>query len=164
VSDAPTRIVRVADVPALIPELAHWLWEAFWRHDGHTEAETADWLATANVPRGIPQCFVAVQDARPVGVASLVRHDLPERPDLTPWLANVFVPPEARGRGLASRLVRRVEQAAAEIGTRTLWLYTGTAEGLYTRLGWETVEIFQRYGEPHKLMRRHFAASTPPEG
>lgn len=159
-SDAPARIVSIAEAPALIPILAHWLWEAFWRHDGHTEAETAAWLATAIVPSGPPQAFVAVENAKPVGVASLVRHDLEERPDLSPWLANVFVPPEVRGRGHASRLVRRVEQAAAEGGIQTLWLYTWTAEGLYARLGWETVETFRRHGEPHKLMRRHLAETV----
>jgi hypothetical protein len=40
-----------------------------------------------------------------------VAHDLDERPDLTPWLAGVFVFPEARGRAHVVHLIQAVEAA-----------------------------------------------------
>jgi GNAT superfamily N-acetyltransferase len=50
----------------------------------------------------------------------------------------VLVRPEFRGRGYSAPLVGHVEAAA---DSSVLWLYTWTAEPLYTRLGWERVGL-----------------------
>ncbi|MFC4105882.1 GNAT family N-acetyltransferase [Micromonospora zhanjiangensis] len=61
-------------------------------------------------------------------------------------LTRVFLAPAARGRGLAARLVRRVEQRAAGLGVRTLRMDTRAdlieARRLYARLGYREVEPF----------------------
>jgi GNAT superfamily N-acetyltransferase len=64
---------------------------------------------------------------KPVATASFVAADLASRPDLTPWLASVFVDLPYRGRGHAALLVRRVEDAARAAKTETLWRYTPDA-------------------------------------
>ena len=102
----------------------------------------------------MPRTFVLLVDDEPVGTASLVAHDLDERPDLTPWLAGVFVAPHARRQGYAVQLVRAVEQEARKASVSTLWLYTNTAERIYARAGWQTVEIVQHDGKSFSLMRR----------
>ena len=102
----------------------------------------------------MPRSFILLADGEPVGTASLIAHDLAERPDLTPWLAGVFVEPGARGRGLAAHLIAAVEQAARRNGVATLWLFTRTAEQVYIRSGWRTVDIVQHMDEPYVLMRR----------
>ena len=154
-----TRIIGIADRPDLAPLLAGWLWEAFWRHDGHTLAEVEAVLAAGTIMRGPPQTFILLLDGVPSGTASLAAQDLDSRPDLTPWLAGVYVVPEARGQGLAQMLVGAVEDAARASGTRTLWLYTRRAERVYLRGGWQTVEYFQRHDAPHALMRRELHGS-----
>jgi GNAT superfamily N-acetyltransferase len=58
------------------------------------------------------------------------------RLDLSPWLAGVYVVPEARRRGIASSLVRYAESFAAEVGVGRLYLHTDGSESLYQRLGW----------------------------
>jgi GNAT superfamily N-acetyltransferase len=83
----------------------------------------------------MPRTLVLLADGEPVGTASLVAHDLDERPDLTPWLAGMFVAPHARGQGHAARLIAAVEQEAAAASISTLWLYTNTAERVYARGG-----------------------------
>jgi len=55
---------------------------------------------------GPEQCFVLLVDEVPVATASFVHPDLPSRPNLTPWLAGVYVQPEFRCRGFASHSVR----------------------------------------------------------
>ena len=88
--------------------------------------------------------------------SSLASKDLDERPNLCPWLAGVFVTPEARGRGHALRLVSAVEAACRDAAIQTVWLYTSTAEGLYRRAGWQAVEYLQRQGKPTvTVMRKH---------
>jgi hypothetical protein len=84
---------------------------------------------------GPPQTFVLLVNEQPVGTASLVAHDMDERPDLTPWLAGVFVIPEARGHRHPIRLVQSVEAACRSAGVGTVWPHTTNAERVYARVG-----------------------------
>ena len=102
----------------------------------------------------MPRTFILLADGEPVGTASLVAHDLDERPDLTPWLAGVFVEPHARGQGYAGRLISAVEQEARGASLPTLWLYTNKAARIYARAGWRTVETVQHRSQPFALMKR----------
>jgi N-acetylglutamate synthase-like GNAT family acetyltransferase len=75
-----------------------------------------------------------------MGSASLVRHDMDTRPELTPWLAGVFVAPEYRRRGVGAELVRRVMTEAGVQKVQTLYLYTVHSEAFYANLGWSLQE------------------------
>lgn len=148
-------IVSTSERPDLVAVTARWRWQAFSRDTGRP---LADVLAVANRTAAmrclIPRTLVLLVDGEPVGTASLTAQDLEERPDLTPWLAGVFVVPHARGQGHAGRLVAAVEQAAKSGSIPTLWLYTNTAERIYARAGWRTVETVQHNGAAVALMRR----------
>lgn len=98
--------------------------------------------------------FVLLDDDKPIGTACLSVMDLDTRPDLSPWLASVYVVPEARRRGHAAQLVRTVERIAIARGHRTLWLFTWEAAPLYARLGWLVAGEETQHGEYVTLMRR----------
>jgi GNAT superfamily N-acetyltransferase len=110
------RIETTYGRPDLARIVAGWLVAEFGYPGGRTlEQVVARILAPPNGPE---ETFVLFEQDRPVGTASLSHDDLASRPDLTPWLAGVFVEPAARGRGHASALVRRVEAFAAAAGCR----------------------------------------------
>ncbi len=147
------RIAAVSERPELAPVAAAWLVDAFHRHPGGCTAEEMEALILAP-PVGPEDTFVLFDGDEPAGTASLTREDLEARPDLTPWLAGVFVRPGFRGRGHAAALVRRVEASAAAASVPVLWLYTATAEPLYARLGWRRVGTERDKGKEVALMRR----------
>jgi GNAT superfamily N-acetyltransferase len=159
---ATEDVVRTAADPDLVPIVARWLWEAFWRTDGYPLHHVHGLVGAANAEVGPPQTFVLLIDGEPVGTASLVAHDLAVRPDLTPWLAGVFVAPEVRGRGYVGRLIGAVEAASRAAAIPTLWLYTTAAERIYARAGWRTVETFEHSGEPAVLMCRDLQCGHSP--
>jgi GNAT superfamily N-acetyltransferase len=148
-------IAPLSERPELAPLVAAWLVDAFHRHPGGRTVEemTALLLAPPVAPE---ETFVLLEGDRPVGTASLAHGDLAARPDLTPWLAGVFVEPASRGRGHATALVRRVEAFAAAARVPVLWLQTWTAEPLYARLGWERAGLERDRGRGREvvLMRR----------
>jgi GNAT superfamily N-acetyltransferase len=151
----PISIVSTADCPDLAPLTASWRWDAFFRHTGTPlDAMVAEANQTAAAASYIPRTFVLLVGAMPVGTVSLAGHDFEGRPDLTPWLAGLFVAPEARRQGHATRLIAHVEQYARNAAIPVLWLYTNTAETLYARAGWHTVETVRDDGRPFALMRR----------
>jgi GNAT superfamily N-acetyltransferase len=154
--EMPHRIVTLSDQPELAELVASWILTEFG-HPGSPSLEvmTALYLAPHDGPE---ETFVLFEGDTPVGTASLSRTDLPSRPDLTPWLASVYVDPEFRGRGYASTLVRQVEDLARTASVATLWLFTWTAEPLYARLGWERVGIERHRDQDVVLMMRDLTA------
>lgn len=149
------QIVSTAERPDLAAVTARWRWEAFYRDSGEPyDVVLQGARRTAAEAGPVPRTLVLLVDEEPVATASLTAADLDERPDLSPWLAGVFVVPHARGRGYAGHLVAAVEQMAREAGFLTLCLYTSAAERIYARAGWRTTETFERRGKAFALMRR----------
>lgn len=150
----PPSIASTSDRPDLVEVTARWRWEAFIHDTEPFEDVLKRAQRTSSMGLTIPRTLVLLVDDEPVGTASLTAHDLEERPDLTPWLAGVFVAPHARGRGYAAQLVAAVEGEARKASISTLWLYTNMAERIYARVGWRTVETVLHHGKPFALMRR----------
>lgn len=146
-------IVTVSGRPDLAPVVAAWRVNAFFNYPGGYTVEEMTALIL-EPPVGPEETFVVFDGDQPVGTAALITTDLETRPDLTPWLAGVFVQPEFRRRGHATTLIRQVEAFALAAGVHVLWLYTSTAETLYTRLGWQRIGTETEAGEEVVLMRR----------
>ncbi len=154
-------VTTIAKRPDLLPVVAGWLWREWWRQRGRSLEQTQAIYAACCAGVGAPQTFVLLADETPAGTATLARRDLEERPDLTPWLAGVFVVPEVRGRGYVTHLLAAFDEACRTASIRTAWLYTNTAERVYLRGGWQVAEIVQRQGKrPTTLMRRDFTSET----
>lgn len=149
------RVTTIRERPDLLPIVAKWLWREWWEQKGRTLEQVQAIYADCIAEKGAPQTFVLLEGALPVGTVTLARKDLDERPDLTPWLAGVFVIPDRRGRGYAYHLFTEFERACRAASVEVAWLYTNTAERVYLRAGWERVEVLQRPGKlPITLMRR----------
>ena len=141
-------IEYLADHPDFGATLAVWHFEQWGRADspGHFEGDSVEQrlrlLREAANRRIIPTVFVALLDSQVAGSATLGASDLETRKDLTPWLKDVFVTPEFRRRGVASMLVRRAVQEAADIRVREMYLFTTGSwrEGLYAGLGWKVID------------------------
>ncbi|MBG6214377.1 putative acetyltransferase [Cryobacterium sp. CAN_C3] len=84
------------------------------------------------------------------GMAALVPLGSDTTPPLnTAELKRLFVHSDARGRGVAGRLLDRIEADAASRGIRSLALETGplqhAAVALYRGRGYEQIELFGQY-------------------
>lgn len=146
-------IVAVSDRPELAPLVAAWRVAAFFDYPGgYTVERMTELILEPSV--GPKETFVLFDQDEPVGTAALIRSDLETRPDLTPWLAGLWVQPAFRRRGHATALVRQVEAFAAAASVPVLWLYTATAEPLYARLGWERAGLEQEGSHEVVVMRR----------
>jgi GNAT superfamily N-acetyltransferase len=96
--------------------------------------------------------LIAIEDSHLLGTACLDIEDLPQRSDLSPWLASVYVMPEARSRGLGSQLVQAVEQEAWTRSVPRLHLHTPAHESFYAQQGWTTLEHLQAWNKNVALM------------
>lgn len=147
------KVAFLADHREHIQRLAEWL-HAQWGylHENDSVERRAERLESRATRGGVPVTFVAVDGETLLGSASLVVDDLETRPELTPWLASVYVAPEHRRKGVASALVRRVVEEARQQGIPRLYLWTTDQEGLYAALGWRPVERTRFQGEDIVVM------------
>lgn len=135
------QIESIADHLELVDLIAHWHF-AEWGHldpsatlEGWTEG------LRGRIRRDqIPTTYVALDENEPLGSVTLVEHDMLTRPDLSPWLAGVYVTPERRHQDIGSLLVRHVVHQVAQMGVKRLYLYTHAACGFYEKLGWRFLE------------------------
>jgi N-acetylglutamate synthase-like GNAT family acetyltransferase len=104
----------------------------------------------------IPTTFVAEDAGELLGSACILADDMSSHPELTPWLASVYVNEIHRGKGIGSTLVKRVMQHAQENGVKRLYLYTPDQEQMYARLGWQLFSREPYNGTPVTIMAIDF--------
>ena len=112
--------------------VTEWLWRAFGA-DALPRAFFASIVEHSQTPGALPITFVAV-----LGTVGLWRCDLISRQDLYPWMAALYVAPEARGQGLAGKLQQHVIGYARAQGYTELFLYSACRD-FYERFGWQYI-------------------------
>lgn len=149
------QIVFLADQPHHAEALAG-LHDAEWGHlVPQISVETrAKRLVEASGQSTIPTVLIAVDGPTLIGSAALVGQDMDDRPHLSPWLAAVYVRPEYRRQGLASRLVSRAEHEAAALGVEMLYLFTEHEERFYGKRGWGLLERADYHGTSVSVMSK----------
>jgi GNAT superfamily N-acetyltransferase len=89
-------------------------------------------------------CFAIFQENKQVGFARVITDKA-----TFAYLADVYVLPEHRGKGLSKRLVEQVIQHPDLQGLRRMMLGTADAHGLYEKYG------FRPLAAPERLMEIH---------
>lgn len=136
-----------------VPLLAAWATEE-WGHlnPERTLADRIESFKKRTTPGTIPETMVALDRGHVVGMASIVENDLTTRPELSPWMASVYVDPAHRGRGVGSIIVRSVMDEAATLCIERLYLITHDRMSFYRRLGWTAIERVHYRGEDVTIM------------
>jgi predicted N-acetyltransferase YhbS len=153
------RIEHLIDCTEHLAAVADWQQAEFgYLNPSVTIVQRRERLSESLQREGLPLTIVALsEEGQPVGAASLLSKTI-THPHLTPWLSTVVVPPESRGKGLASALSLRAVSEAARLGFKTIHLFTPRNESLYKRLGWETFERSNHNGLPIAIMSRPTSA------
>jgi GNAT superfamily N-acetyltransferase len=141
--------------PELVLTVSRWIYEEWHRTTGESLSDLAARTRSRMNLARIPLTLVAVGaagrsdgekrgsdpsrgacDVECVGTVGLWENDLESRPDLTPWLAALYVAPEHRGSGVGGALVEALVAAARGLGVPRLFLHTETASDYYRKKGW----------------------------
>jgi len=88
----------------------------------------------------IPISLVAIDKGKVIGMIALKASDFKARPNLSPWLAGLYVDKPQRRKGVGTKLVHEIEKLAARPGASKLFLLTDDAEKFYSKLSWSVQE------------------------
>lgn len=137
------EIRYLMDFPHYVPIIAFWNYREW-----HLGKEPFDAIIARYEKRlqkdKVPLTLIALEDTMPVGSVSIKYDDLPERADLNPWLASLYVLADYRGRDIGRRLLAAGEDGALAAGVGRLYLFTHTAAGLYEKEGWTFMESVKK--------------------
>ncbi|WP_425479091.1 GNAT family N-acetyltransferase [Pseudoxanthomonas spadix] len=141
-SRAALQIAPLWDYPQHLAEVAQAHLQAFgglspdWRLD-QAQAE----LASHGRGDRIPTTWLALEGEQWLGSVSLLANDDERIDQYRPWLASLYVRPQARAAGIGAALVRHGVQAAAALKVPRLHLYCQDAlVPYYARLGWQPLD------------------------
>lgn len=154
-SDIQIRLLDEAQARDAIPALAEVLSDCVeggasvgFMQPYPPEAALAYWRGVAEaVAGGETLLMVAEVAGRTLGTVQVGVAQMPNQPHRGD-LKKLLVHRDARGKGLARRLMDAVEREAATRGKTLLVLDTATgseAEAIYPRLGWERVGVIPDY-------------------
>src|SRR6202521_6050574 len=118
----PFTISDLRQRPEIFDAVADRIWRAWWQADGHPLDYISSRLRENMNATPIPFALVAHDGETFLGTASVIASDLAERPQLTPWVAAVWVEPEARGRGVGGALVDRATRDCFALGFARAYL------------------------------------------
>jgi len=147
-------ITDLRDTPVHLEKLAAWHHDQ-WSHlyPGQTLAERTKTMRSHLSEQLMPSTYLAI-DHDLVGSASIIESDMETRPELTPWLASVYVDEPYRNQGIGRTLVKHVIDVAANNGIKRLYLFTPDKESFYQSIGWQYYASENYHGEDVTIMYR----------
>ncbi len=137
----PFTISDLRQRPEFFDTVADRIWQTWWKADGHPLGHISGRLRENLSGSPIPFALVAHDGAAFLGTASVIASDLAERPQLTPWVAAVWVEPGARQCGVGGALVDRATRDCFALGVSRAHLCARPQySAFYERLGWTAIE------------------------
>ncbi|MGU3286313.1 GNAT family N-acetyltransferase [Methylobacterium mesophilicum] len=134
-------VVDLRERPEFASIIADRVWRAWWEPKGSALASVEKLVQQRLDCKPIPIALVAHDRGTFLGTASVLEADLDERPQYTPWVADVWVEPEYRSNGIGAALVCAAADKAHTLGFDPAYLCAlPLKHGFYERLGWRLVE------------------------
>lgn len=147
------KIIDLRDARHHLETLACWHHEQWSEYnEGESLQQRIERMTDYLGDSYIPSTFIAIDDIL-LGSAAIVDNDMQTRPELSPWLASVYVNPARRNLGIGSKLVKHVMSTASTNQIDELYLFTPDRTAFYLNLGWEIVDNEHYRGHDVTIMR-----------
>ena len=127
--------------------LTEWMYGWWGKKEGYSKEAVGCYLSHSFGTDRLPQTFGLFLNGNLIGMYQFTNGDLFVRPDIYPWLANVYIDEKYRSAGYGRILLSSVRKSAEEAGLKELFLFTAHC-GLYEKFGWEFIEEIDTYLEP----------------
>ncbi len=137
-----------------IPLLANWHFKQWGDLTGaSTESDYKILLSKSISTSQFPLTLIATNEVNLLGSVNIVDCDMDIRSEFTPWLAQLYVTPSERNKGIGFSLVSAATARCKKLGFHSLYLYTsGTLSSYYKQIGWSVIENVYYKGKERTVM------------
>ena len=130
-----------------LDKLTEWMYNWWGKRDGYSKDAVRCFMQHSMEDNRLPQTYGTFLDNEIIGMYQFAYDDLSVRPDIYPWLANVYIDEKYRGKGYGRELLESVfDNAKENVNFDEIFLYTKHI-GLYEKFGWtflEKVDTFKK--------------------
>lgn len=135
------EVRQLSECPQHLNAVGTWMFNEWWSRR-YTDPEIVLSRLRAHTEKDqVPFTVVALANGTPVGSCCVVENDCVHRPQYAPWVAAVYVKPEMRRLGIASKVLQEAAAVAARIGVMGLYIdCLATTAPVYERNGWKIHE------------------------
>ena len=126
-----------------------WMYDWWGNAEGWTKEKVSTYMKASFNSKTLPQTIIAFnENNEEIGMCQITLKDLDCRPDIYPYIANLYIEEKYRNNGFAKLLLDEAIKTARENNLTHLYLYTSHI-GLYEKYGWKFVDFVETYLNPH---------------
>lgn len=130
-----------------------WMYNWWGERDGYTFDGVKCFMEHSLQKDRLPQTYGLFLDNQIIGMFQLTYEDLGVRPDIYPWLANLYIDEKYRKMGYGRKLIENIKKVAQKnTNFEELFLYTKHI-GLYEKFGWDFISLIDTYKEESRIER-----------
>lgn len=134
-------------------KISRWMYNWWGKEEGITLEGCKCYIKSHLQNKNIPTIFGLYKNEKIIGIYTITYQDLTVRPDIYPWLANVYIEKRERNKGYSKVLLYSVKENVLKISNfKEIFLYT-KHKGLYEKYGWEFVEEIDTHIKGHRIQR-----------
>lgn len=136
-----------------LEKATNWMYNWWGKEEGYTFEEVQCFMEHSLQKDRLPQTYGIFCDNKIIGMYQFAYEDLSIRPDIYPWLCNLYVDEEYRNKGIGRLLIEDVKKTAKQ-NTKfdEIYLYTKHT-GLYEKFGWNYVSEIDTYSKKPRIQR-----------
>lgn len=145
------QISELRHQPQFFDSVADRIWQAWWNPGGYSLEYVSNFLSEMIKGERVPFAIVAHDGDEFIGSALAVASAMDTRPQYSPWVAAVWVEPQARLKQVGRTLVGHATHMLFQRGFARVYICS-VPELLtfYTRQGWQPIE--HDVGERHQTV------------
>ena len=133
--------------------MTKWMYNWWGKEEGYTFEVVKCYMKHTFQKDRLPKTYGLFDNGRIIRMFQFIYEDLEIRPDIYPWLANLYVDEEYRNKGMARILIQKVNEVAkTTLEFKELYLYTKHI-GLYEKFGWNYISELDTYTKQPRIQR-----------
>ena len=136
-----------------LDKLTEQMYNWWGKRDGYSLEAVKCFMKHSMEENRLPQTYGLFLDNKIIGMYQFTYDDLSVRPDIYPWLANVYIDEKYRGKGYGRKLLESLfDNAKENINFGEIFLYTKHI-GLYEKFGWTFIEEVDTFKKEQRIER-----------
>ena len=138
---------------SILNTITTWMYNWWEIRDGYSFDTVKCFMKNSLQKNRLPQTYGLFLDGNIIGMFQFTYEDLSVRPDIYPWLANVYIDEKYRKMGYGRKLLENIKNIAKEnTNFNELFLYTKHI-GIYEKFGWNYISEIDTYNEESRIER-----------
>ena len=141
----------VSPTKEILDITTRWMYEWWGVDDNYKYDDVYTYMKNSFNKEKLPQTFIMYLDDKIIGMYQITYRDLFIRPDVYPWIANVYIDSRYRKKGYGKILIDSIKEQVKDNTTLDrVFLYTDH-KNLYEKYGWQLIETIDDKNKLYKL-------------